>query len=115
MSECKVQHGLISDHSVADTLKVVLDLARNCTDISPCQQDTAIIRDEEIKANIVNACGRTELAGNIDIGDNTETQLAAGQVADVAAGDMVNVTIHQVNADGGGPYSCDLDTTSASY
>jgi hypothetical protein len=91
---------------------VVLDLARNCTDISPCQQDTAIIRDAEIEANVVNQCGRTELAGNIDVGENTENQLAAGQVADVVAGDTVTVTIHQVNADGAGPYTCDLDETS---
>jgi len=87
-------------------------LARNCTNISPCQQDTTIIRQAEIEANIVNECGRTELAGNIDVGENTENELAANSVTKVTAGSSVTVTIHQVNADGAGPYVCDLDSTS---
>lgn len=48
--------------------------------------DTTIIRDAEITANIVNQCGRTELTGNIDVGENTENALAAGQVTEVKAG-----------------------------
>ncbi|KAI0105838.1 hypothetical protein F4814DRAFT_76568 [Daldinia grandis] len=88
--------------------KVEPELARNCTSISPCQQDTTIIRDAEIAANVVNECGRTEIAGNIDIGENTENALAAGAVTQVKAGTQVKVTIHQVNADGAGPYACDL-------
>ncbi|KAH8772199.1 hypothetical protein BGZ57DRAFT_740882, partial [Hyaloscypha finlandica] len=87
-------------------------IARNCTGISPCQQDTTIIRDAEISANIVNECGRTELTGNIDVGENTENALAAGAVTKVKAGTLMTVTIHQVNADGAGPYTCDLDQTS---
>lgn len=74
-------------------------IARNCTSISPCQQDTTIIRDAEIKANVVNECGRTELTGNIDIGENTENAIAAGQVTSVKAGTQMTVTIHQVNAE----------------
>ncbi|KAI5918645.1 hypothetical protein F4810DRAFT_561241 [Camillea tinctor] len=84
------------------------ELARNCTSISPCQQDTTIIRDQEIIDNVVNECGRTELAGNIDIGENTENALAAGAVTQVQSGTQMIVTIHQVNADGAGPYTCDL-------
>ncbi|KAF7907628.1 uncharacterized protein EAF01_005214 [Botrytis porri] len=87
-------------------------IARNCTSISPCQQDTTIIRDSEIAANIVNECGRTELSGNIDVGENTENALSAGAVTKVKAGTLMTVTIHQVNADGAGPYTCDLDQTS---
>lgn len=89
-------------------------LARNCTSISPCQQDTTIIRDAEIKANIVNECGRTEINGNIDVGESTENAIAAGAVTKVTSGGTMTVTIHQVNADGAGPYSCDLDETSNS-
>ncbi|KAI1630956.1 hypothetical protein F4809DRAFT_208263 [Biscogniauxia mediterranea] len=84
------------------------ELARNCTSISPCQQDTTIIRDQEIIDNVVNECGRTELSGNIDIGENTENALAAGAVTQVQSGTQMTVTIHQVNADGAGPYTCDL-------
>ncbi|KAI0536088.1 hypothetical protein GGR58DRAFT_476671 [Xylaria digitata] len=88
--------------------KVNSQLPRNCTSISPCQQDTTLIRDAEISANIVNECGRTELDGNIDIGENTENALAANAVTQVKAGSTVDVTIHQVNADGAGPYTCDV-------
>ena len=87
-------------------------IARNCTTISPCQQDATIIRDSEITQNIVNACGRTEIAGNIDIGEQTENELAAGRMAQVSSGSMLAVTIHQVNADGAGPFECDMDETS---
>ncbi|KAF6826315.1 hypothetical protein CMUS01_09499 [Colletotrichum musicola] len=94
--------------------KVDPNLARNCTTINPCQQDATLIRDAEINANIVNECGRTEIAGNIDIGENTENALAANAVTQVKAGSEVTVTIHQVNADGAGPFFCDLDPTSNS-
>lgn len=87
-------------------------LPRNCSTINPCQQDSTIIRNSEITANIVNECGRTELTGNIDVGQNTENMLTAGAVTQVKAGTPVTVTIHQVNADGAGPYFCDLDETS---
>lgn len=84
---------------------VVADLPRNCTAVNPCQQDATLIRDAEIDANIVNECGRTELQGNIDIGENTENALAAKQVTQVQAGSQLTVTIHQVNADGAGPFA----------
>jgi hypothetical protein len=87
-------------------------IARNCTTISPCQQDATIIRDNEITQNIVNACGRTEINGNIDIGEQTENELAAGRMTTVQAGSNLKVTIHQVNADGAGPFECDMDETS---
>ncbi|KAG8159735.1 hypothetical protein KVR01_010372 [Diaporthe batatas] len=90
------------------------DIARNCTSISPCQQDATIIRDAEIVANIANECGRTEIAGNIDVGENTENALAANAVTQVSPGGDLTVTIHQVNADGAGPYTCDLDPTGNS-
>ncbi|KAH9892167.1 hypothetical protein F4778DRAFT_327867 [Xylariomycetidae sp. FL2044] len=107
-------HGVIlnaqglSDSPASVGFQVEPELARNCTSISPCQQDTTIIRDAEIADNIVNECGRTELSGNIDIGENTENALAAGAVTQVQSGTQMTVTIHQVNADGAGPYTCDL-------
>lgn len=84
---------------------VVKSLPRNCTSISPCQQDATLIRDAEIAANIVNECGRTELQGNIDIGENTENALAAQQVTQVQSSGTVTITMHQVNADGAGPFN----------
>ncbi|KAK7738368.1 hypothetical protein SLS53_006180 [Cytospora paraplurivora] len=91
--------------------QVDTELARNCTSISPCQQDSTLIRDAEISANIVNECGRTELSGNIDVGENTEDALSANAVTQVKAGTKLTVTIHQVNADGAGPFTCDMDPT----
>ncbi|KAJ6281488.1 hypothetical protein J3E71DRAFT_380578 [Bipolaris maydis] len=102
----------VGDSGESQGFLVDPELARNCTTISPCQQDATIIRDEEITQNIVNACGRTEIAGNIDIGEQTENELAAGRMAKVSAGSTLAVTIHQVNADGAGPFECDMDETS---
>lgn len=96
----------------ANAAVVDQNLARNCTTISPCQQDSTIIRDSEITQNIVNSCGRTEINGNIDVGEQTENELAANRVTQVSGGTVMTVTIHQVNADGAGPYECDLDETS---
>lgn len=58
---------------------------------------------------MVNECGRTLLAGNIDVGENTETQLANKTVTQVTAGSNVTFTIAELNTDGAGPYTCDLD------
>jgi hypothetical protein len=102
----------VGDKGASQGFLVDPDIARNCTTISPCQQDATIIRDNEITQNIVNACGRTEINGNIDIGEQTENELAAGRMTQVSAGSVMKVTIHQVNADGAGPFECDMDETS---
>jgi hypothetical protein len=111
-------HGVIlqatGDKGTSQGFRLDQTIARNCTTISPCQQDSVIIRDAEITQNIVNACGRTEIAGNIDIGEETENEIAAGRIATVSSGTTMQVTIHQVNADGAGPYECDFDDTSNS-
>ncbi|KAL3417698.1 hypothetical protein PVAG01_10708 [Phlyctema vagabunda] len=83
----------------------------------PLQVDTTaadanIINTQEITDNVVNECGRTLLGGNIDIGENTEGQLIAKTVTSVTKGSTVQVTIDQINDDGAGPYTCDLDQTS---
>jgi hypothetical protein len=102
----------VGDSGASQGFLVDPAIARNCTTISPCQQDATIIRDQEISQNIVNACGRTEINGNIDIGEQTENELAAGRMTTVQSGSNIKVTIHQVNADGAGPFECDMDETS---
>lgn len=62
--------------------------------------------------NVVNECGRTLLAGNMDVGENTEIQLKAKQVTQVTKGSNVDITIRPMNADGQGPYVCDMDLQS---
>ena len=93
----------VGDSGKSQGFLVDTTLARNCTTISPCQQDSTIIRDSEIKQNIVNGCGRTEINGNIDIGEQTENELAVKRITQVSKGSVMQVTIHQVNADGAGP------------
>ncbi|KAK1639283.1 hypothetical protein BDP81DRAFT_448104 [Colletotrichum phormii] len=80
--------------------------------VDPNKNDANIINQKEIATNVVNECGRTILAGNIDIGETTEAQLGNNTVTKVTKGSNVDVTIAQVSADGAGPYSCDLDLTS---
>ncbi|KAF4620194.1 hypothetical protein G7Y89_g14627 [Cudoniella acicularis] len=80
--------------------------------VKTAQSDANIINQNEINTNVVNECGRTLLAGNIDIGENTETQLANKTVTSVTKGSKVAVTIKQVDENGAGPYMCDLDLTS---
>ncbi|KAI1504010.1 hypothetical protein F5X99DRAFT_67504 [Biscogniauxia marginata] len=76
--------------------------------------DANFISQTEIVTNVVNECGRTLLAGNIDIGARTEDALADNQVTQVTQGSDVQVTIRQVNETGAGPYTCDMDLTSNS-
>lgn len=71
--------------------------------------DANVINVDEITTNVVNECGRTLLGGNIDIGENTENQLAAKTVTSVTAGSKVDVAINQVDGNGAGPYTCDMD------
>lgn len=47
----------------------------------------------------------------MDIGENTENALAAGNVTKVAKGSKVKITIDQRNANGTGPFTCDMDQT----
>ncbi|TDZ74326.1 hypothetical protein CTRI78_v000822 [Colletotrichum trifolii] len=76
--------------------------------------DANVINQKEIVDNVVNECGRTILGGNIDIGETTENQLIAKTVTQATRGSTVEVQIAPINADGNGPYTCDLDLTSNS-
>ncbi|KAF3806658.1 hypothetical protein GCG54_00004290 [Colletotrichum gloeosporioides] len=103
--------------AVASAQGVILKAQGKGAASLPLQVDTKkadanIINTKEITDNAVNECGRTILAGNIDIGENTENQLIAKTVTQVTKGSTVDVQIAQVNQDGSGPYTCDMDLTS---
>ncbi|KAL3306670.1 GEgh16 protein [Colletotrichum asianum] len=103
--------------AVASAQGVILKAQGKGAASLPLQVDTKkadanIINTKEITDNAVNECGRTILAGNIDIGENTENQLIAKTVTQVTKGSTVDVQIAQVNQDGQGPYTCDMDLTS---
>ncbi|CAG8976860.1 hypothetical protein HYALB_00003471 [Hymenoscyphus albidus] len=82
------------------------NVARNCTGISPCQQDTTIIREAEIAAKTVGFCGRTQLAGPLDTQKEVEEAIKGDSITEVKGGTSLAIKIHQVNADGAGPYDC---------
>ncbi|KAI1854865.1 hypothetical protein JX265_002504 [Neoarthrinium moseri] len=80
--------------------------------VDTTKSDANVINTQEITDNVVNECGRTLLAGNIDIGEQTEIQLSNKTVTQVTKGSKVAVTINQLTADGAGPFTCDMDQAS---
>jgi len=86
-------------------------MPRNCTLVSPCQLDSPILRQAEMDAGMVDQCGRTQLAGDIPIATTAKDMASMNAVTKVTKGGSLVMTIHQINADGAGPYQCDLDQT----
>ncbi|KAH8923062.1 hypothetical protein BT69DRAFT_1219522 [Atractiella rhizophila] len=76
----------------------------------PFQQDTSIIRDREIASGRAGPCGRTQQAGNVDVQAEMTAAVANG-LATAASDGSVTMTVHQVNQDGAGPFTCDVDAT----
>ncbi|KAF8699916.1 hypothetical protein RHS03_06779, partial [Rhizoctonia solani] len=64
---------------------------RDGTKAKPFQQDTSIIRDREIDSGKVGPCAAS----------------SAGLPSATADGE-IQMTLHQVNQDGAGPYTCDM-------
>ncbi|KAL5493027.1 hypothetical protein ACEPAI_4475 [Sanghuangporus weigelae] len=82
---------------------------RDGTKRNPFQQDTSIIRDREIKKGDAGVCGRTLAGGDNDVTTQLNAAVAAGLPAAAADG-TVTMTLHQVNGDGAGPYTCEVST-----
>nr|QGP74441.1 EWCA8 [Podosphaera xanthii] len=88
-------------------LGVERDTPRDGAGRNPFQTDST-----RFKNNNVDACGET-LGG----GPNEPAQQMAKLVQDsnglpmVSQGGMIMMTLHQVNGDGAGPYSCMIDST----
>ncbi|KAM0745685.1 hypothetical protein T439DRAFT_319848 [Meredithblackwellia eburnea MCA 4105] len=82
----------------------------------PFEQDTSVIRNNAIASGQTGPCGKTAQSGNLDVAAEMAKSLAAG-VPTAAADGTVSLTVHQVNQDGAGPYSCDVsaDGTGASF
>uniref|UniRef100_A0A0S1MJ21 Secreted protein n=1 Tax=Phakopsora pachyrhizi TaxID=170000 RepID=A0A0S1MJ21_PHAPC len=84
-------HGVITSVEGANgqtgsAFGMVESTPRDGTRTNPFQTDSSIIRDREVSSGKASACGRTLAGGNNDI-----------------ASDM---------SSGGGPYSCEVDTTA---
>ncbi|KAI9190075.1 hypothetical protein H9P43_001508 [Blastocladiella emersonii ATCC 22665] len=94
-------------------LGVKMTTPRDGTGRNPFQQDASIIRDGEI-ADGGSPCGRTLGGGNNDIASGMSAMKAElGGLPMVAPGQPLTLTVHQINADGAGPYTCDISTTAS--
>ncbi|KAI9146200.1 hypothetical protein BKA69DRAFT_3125 [Paraphysoderma sedebokerense] len=83
---------------------------RDCTRKNPCQKDTSIIRGAEVGSGKASACGRTLGGGMIDMESGVSKMIAQwGELPEIAPGSTVTLEVHQVNADGAGPFACQID------
>lgn len=104
-------HGLIlsakGDAGTASSkaLGVVDSTPRDGTRRNPFQQDSTIFKNQRTVAQ-AQGCGSTLGGGKNSIAD------FAGTMAQVAQGGTVSMTVHQVNADGAGPYICMVDAAA---
>jgi len=73
----------------------------------PFEQDTSVIRNAEIASGKTGVCGSTKAGGNNDVTSQLAVASQAG-LPTAAADGSVTMTLHQVNQDGAGPYTCDV-------
>ncbi|KAJ7207898.1 hypothetical protein GGX14DRAFT_365955 [Mycena pura] len=86
---------------------IIASTPRNGALPIPFEQDTSVIRDKAIQSGQTGVCGKTAAGGNNDVA----SQLAAASQAGLptaAADGTVSMTLHQVNQDGAGPFTCDV-------
>ncbi|KAF9880145.1 cas1 appressorium specific protein [Colletotrichum karsti] len=87
---------------------------RDGTRRDPFQQDST-----RFKGAAADTFGETVGAGNNDLESGTKAIMAmtGDQLPQVRAGGTIDMTLHQVNGDGGGPYDCMIngDATGASW
>jgi len=105
-------HGTITEiqganGQTAPGFGILASTPRNCAQPNPCEQDTSVIRQNAIASGKTGPCGSTKAGGNNDV----TTQLAAASSAGLptcSSSGAITMTLHQVNQDGAGPYSCDV-------
>ncbi|KAJ9616384.1 1,3-beta-glucanosyltransferase gas1 [Cladophialophora chaetospira] len=90
------------------------DTPRDGTRRRPFQQDTT-----RFQGNAADTVGETLAGGDNDIETGTAAVLAqnGGTLPQITPGGEVQMTLHQVNADGAGPYTCMIndDGTATSW
>ncbi|KAF2469948.1 uncharacterized protein BDR25DRAFT_287544 [Lindgomyces ingoldianus] len=81
---------------------------RDGTRRNPFQQDAT-----RFKNAAADQCGETLGGGTNDVQTGTQKVLAmmGGTLPQVSAGGEISMTLHQVNSDGAGPYTCMIDAT----
>jgi len=87
---------------------------RDGTRRNPFQQDSTRFRGDQ-----ADTFGETLGGGNNQLEAGTQAIMAetGDQLPQVSQGGEVQMTLHQVNADGGGPYTCEInaDGTGANW
>ncbi|CAE6335214.1 unnamed protein product [Rhizoctonia solani] len=91
---------------------IVDSTPRDGTRRQPFQTDTSIIRDREIANGDAGPCGRTLAGGVNDMAAQMEVASSAGLPAASEDG-TVTMTIHQINGDGAGPYTCGVSADAS--
>ncbi|GME42752.1 hypothetical protein GTA08_BOTSDO03709 [Neofusicoccum parvum] len=87
---------------------IVGDTPRDGTNRNPFQADSTRFRGDA-----ADTCGETIGAGTNDAETGTQKVLAdsGSQLPQVSSGGQLTMTLHQVNSDGAGPYTCMMDPT----
>ncbi|ETW76670.1 hypothetical protein HETIRDRAFT_480825 [Heterobasidion irregulare TC 32-1] len=86
---------------------IIATTPRDGSKANPFEQDTSVIKNQEIASGKVGVCGRTKAGGNNDVAAQLAAASAAG-LPTASADGTVSMTLHQVNGDGAGPYTCDV-------
>ena len=82
----------------------------------PFQRDTSVIRNSDIASGATSACGKTKEGGSFDMVEATDKIMSAnGGLPSVKPGGEVTMTLHQINQDGAGPYSCDFSLDGGEF
>lgn len=81
---------------------------RDGTRRNPFQQDSTRFRGDA-----ADTCGETLGGGanDVEAGTAQVMQLNGATLPQVSAGGQISMTLHQVNGDGAGPYTCMIDAT----
>jgi len=104
-------HGAIT-YAVGDAggkgtaLGINSKILRNGTTRDPFQHDTTVFGGQK------KGCGSTIDGGQNNITKGTSHIIAeyGGKLPQVSVGGMLAMTLHQINADGAGPYTCMLNS-----
>jgi len=114
-------HGVITAVSGANGVTsqgfgVIASTPRDGSSPNPFEQDTSIIRNQEIESGKTGVCGRTRAGGDNDVTSQLNAAVTSG-LPTAAADGTVSMTLHQVNQDGAGPYTCAVstDATGANF
>ncbi|KAF8588626.1 hypothetical protein K439DRAFT_572967 [Ramaria rubella] len=107
-------HGTITSVTGANGVQsagfgIIADTPRNGGLPVPFEQDTSVIRDNEIASGKTGVCGSTKAGGNNDVSAQLAAASNAGLPTTSSAGD-ITMNLHQVNQDGAGPFTCDVST-----